>query len=272
MTMQTSHTPPAPATPQGLNRLSEVDDGVSLPEQLSAVFDGECSIRQAQALTVAYAESAELRQTWASYHCIGHALRAEREAPANPAFVAGVMARIAREEVRPAPAQPLGQATAGGAGVIAPATADEAANDAVFRWKLVAGLASLAAVVAAAYWSLLGVNESLRVERLAQRINHATDESITGRHLKNAAGTLDAHALADFQVVTENYHANRALLEVECKTSDAIVKLKHLAREGIGKTVDAGDTVADLEHLTDFVNCQRLAIVLYFALQYRDNF
>ncbi len=167
MTMQTSHTPPAPATPQGLNRLSEVDDGVSLPEQLSALFDGECSVRQTQALTVAYAESAELRQTWASYHCIGHALRAEREAPANPAFVAGVMARIAREEVRPAPAQPLGQATAGGAGVIAPATADEAANDAVFRWKMVAGLASLVAVAAVA-WQMVAAPSSAAGPQLAQ--------------------------------------------------------------------------------------------------------
>lgn len=167
MTMQTSHTPPAPATPQGLNRLSEVDDGVSLPEQLSALFDGECSVLQTQALTVAYAESAELRQTWASYHCIGHALRAEREAPANPAFVAGVMARIAREEVRPAPAQPLGQATAGGAGVIAPATADEAANDAVFRWKMVAGLASLVAVAAVA-WQMVAAPSSAAGPQLAQ--------------------------------------------------------------------------------------------------------
>lgn len=167
MTMQTPHTPPAPATPQGSNRLSEVDDGVSLPEQLSALFDGECSVRQTQALTVAYAESAELRQTWASYHCIGHALRAEREAPANPAFVAGVMARIAREEVRPAPAQPLGQATAGGAGVIAPATADEAANDAVFRWKMVAGLASLVAVAAVA-WQMVAAPSSAAGPQLAQ--------------------------------------------------------------------------------------------------------
>jgi sigma-E factor negative regulatory protein RseA len=167
MTMQTSHTPPAPATPQGLNRLSEVDDGVSLPEQLSALFDGECSVRQTQALTVAYAESAELRQTWASYHCIGHALRAEREAPANPAFVAGVMARIAREEVRPAPAQPLGQATAGGGGVTAPAMADEAANDAVFRWKMVAGLASLVAVAAVA-WQMVAAPSSAAGPQLAQ--------------------------------------------------------------------------------------------------------
>ncbi|WP_133595456.1 sigma-E factor negative regulatory protein [Tepidicella xavieri] len=165
--MQTSHTPPAPATPQGLNRLSEVDDGVSLPEQLSALFDGECSVLQTQALTVAYAESAELRQTWASYHCIGHALRAEREAPANPAFVAGVMARIAHEGVRPAPAQPLGQATAGGAGVIAPATADEAANDAVFRWKMVAGLASLVAVAAVA-WQMVAAPSSAAGPQLAQ--------------------------------------------------------------------------------------------------------
>lgn len=167
MTMQTPHTPQAPATPQGSNRLSEVDDGVSLPEQLSALFDGECSVRQTQALTVAYAESAELRQTWASYHCIGHALRAEREAPANPAFVAGVMARIAREGVRPEPAQPLGQATAGSAGVTAPATADEAANDAVFRWKMVAGLASLVAVAAVA-WQMVAAPSSAAGPQLAQ--------------------------------------------------------------------------------------------------------
>ena len=115
----------------------------ALREALSAMWDGECPAEQVPGVTRAYAASAELQAAWADYQWLGEALRAQpapQPAP-NPAFVAGVMARIAAETVAaPAPA----------AVALQPAR-PPAANDAVFRWKVVAGVASVCAVAALAW-------------------------------------------------------------------------------------------------------------------------
>jgi len=109
-------------------------------EWLSALFDGECPPDQAsQALTAG--QSAEGRAAWDAYRCIGDALRAlapGAQSGADPAFVRGVMQRIPAEP-RPVVSVPEARHQA------------PAANDAVFRWKMVAGMATLAAVVAVAW-------------------------------------------------------------------------------------------------------------------------
>lgn len=113
--------------------------GMDVRECLSAMVDGEATEREVGLVTAAMAVSVDERQAWAEYHCVGQAMRShEQVLPlGNAAFVAGVMARI-REEivVSEQPAfQPVVQAP-------------EAANDAVFRWKMVAGVATLAAAAA----------------------------------------------------------------------------------------------------------------------------
>lgn len=115
-------------------------------EWLSALFDGECDTGQA-ADVLGTRSGAEDRAAWDAYRCIGDALRAQASATptaADPAFVRAVMQRVAAES-QPKPQQwaevtPLLQGTS------APS-----ANDAVFRWKMVAGVATLAAVVALAW-------------------------------------------------------------------------------------------------------------------------
>lgn len=156
MTMQTSRTLSASATPQGSNRSPLRDDEALLREQLSALLDGECSPQQAQAVVRAFGESPEFRQAWTSYHCVGHALRADVEAPARPDFVSGVMARIALESARPQ-----------GASEIRVVASPQAANDAVFRWKMVAGVASLVAVAAVA-WQIVSTPMGDAGPQLAQ--------------------------------------------------------------------------------------------------------
>ncbi|TSE36994.1 hypothetical protein Tfont_01396 [Tepidimonas fonticaldi] len=112
-------------------------------EWLSALFDGECGPSQVQT-ALDGADAGADRAAWDAYRCIGDALRARAgsaEGGADPAFVRAVMARVAAE-----PAPPRSEAP--------PVVADPlpvAANDAVFRWKMVAGVAALAAVVAVAW-------------------------------------------------------------------------------------------------------------------------
>jgi sigma-E factor negative regulatory protein RseA len=121
-----------------------------LREQLSALADGQGPAAESDwsGLCQAYASDAELRQAWSDYHWLGEALRAgdHAPAPANQAFVAGVMARIASEEPMAAKPQRIAAQSVSLDQYELPA-----ANDAVFRWKMVAGIATLAAVAAVAW-------------------------------------------------------------------------------------------------------------------------
>lgn len=118
-----SQTPSAkPATAQS---------AVALPEHLSALADGELDGIPTAAWLV---EDAIRCERWADYHLIGAVMRegAACDAPANMAFVNAVMGRLERSPAwdeavaaRPVPA----------------------ANDSVFRWKALASVATVAAVL-----------------------------------------------------------------------------------------------------------------------------
>jgi len=125
----------------------------SAREQVSALADGQL---RGAALAQAVAQVCDdeaLRSTWQTYHLIGDAIRAGAHAPATDsnAFMARLQQRLADE---PAVVKP----------VLVPVTASvsrpavervEAANEPMFRWKLVAGAASLAAA-AAIGWNFVG--------------------------------------------------------------------------------------------------------------------
>ncbi len=103
-------------------------ENLSLQEQLSALHDGELSPSQADALVRATLSDEDATLQWRSMSVISSVLREQQ----------GVSARRALVE-----SQPLQQAP------------QEAANDGVFRWKMVAGVAAFAAV-GSLTWALLG--------------------------------------------------------------------------------------------------------------------
>lgn len=114
---------------------------------LSAFFDSELSPEDADALVFSENDPGELMDSWRAYNVIGDALRGTPVVPAavsHEVFLAGVLARL--------PSEPVRTLSVEGAPVVhAPSPA---ANDAVFRWKLVAGLMSVTAVMAVS-WSLV---------------------------------------------------------------------------------------------------------------------
>lgn len=123
--------------------LSEAQDAA-----MSALIDNELSPAELDALLEEYADEADARANWQAYHLIGDVLRGSSipvlPARSSPDFVAGVRERLRVEAVDPVPSlTPT-------AHVRAPA-----ANDNVFRWKLVASLTTLTAVVAVS-WTLIG--------------------------------------------------------------------------------------------------------------------
>src|SRR5690606_32730112 len=75
----------------------------------------------------------------------------------------------------------------------------------------------------------LGVYRALAIDRVAQRINYATQQFRTYRNFEDAAGALGAHAFGQAQVVTQNHGTYGVLLQVQCHAEDAARELDHLA-------------------------------------------
>lgn len=132
----------------------------SVHEHLSALVDGEID---------ATAEAALWRQgeaggdvvcaTWARYQLIGDALRGAAPQTADGARVAAIMQRVRQERAAPVPERlSVPVVLAPGRTTAVTEAVTEAANDAVFRWKMLAGFASLAAVVAVA-WNMAGTGD-----------------------------------------------------------------------------------------------------------------
>lgn len=125
----------------------EAMDKMDNQEMISALADGHLRGEDfARAVQLA-AGDARAREAWCAYHVVGEVLRTGRAATggsAPEAFLARLQQRL-REEPQVA-ALPVAIAAAAG-------RPEAAAND--WRWKMVAGLASVMAV-AAVGWSMWG--------------------------------------------------------------------------------------------------------------------
>lgn len=136
-------------------------------EMVSALADGRLDGAQALRCLDAVARDDSAVLAWQSYHLIGEVLRsAERGAlPPSAAFARRIGQRLAGESVpaAPVPAHALPRQQENEPVRIP----RRAANDGVFRWKLLAGMASVAAV-AAVGWSIIGLNGTpLQPQQLA---------------------------------------------------------------------------------------------------------
>jgi len=116
-------------------------------ERISALADGQLDAQEFDEALGVLCSDDGLRASWQAYHVVGEVLRNGQHTACRDGadFMADFHARLALEDALQ-PALP-----------VAPAVArrEEAANEPVFRWKLVAGAASLAAV-AAISWNWIG--------------------------------------------------------------------------------------------------------------------
>ena len=128
-----------------------MDDRMEHNELISALADGQLHGAAFVQALQACADDRRSLETWHAYHLIGDVLRSGELAAGAPAdrFLARLSARLAQE-----PPARLAAADAPAPIVVRPA-AHPAANDGAFRWKMVAGVASVAAF-AAVGWSVLG--------------------------------------------------------------------------------------------------------------------
>lgn len=125
---------------------------------VSALADGELQGAEFERALELLRADPQARANWHAYHQLGDLLRRGPRAAVGPqdeAFVARLRARLAQEAPRPLRATlvyPSGQASA---------------NDGVWRWKLVAGFCSLAAVAVLA-WQLLAPSLTQDTPQLAR--------------------------------------------------------------------------------------------------------
>lgn len=130
-------------------------------ELMSALADGQLDGEDFAAALHACGQDDSALASWDTYHLIGDALRS----PASPtlsadmAFLARLNQRLAGESLAgagPNSRRPPAADVVHVSAADAPRRHGVAANDSDFRWKLVAGLASLAAVSAIA-WNAAGL-------------------------------------------------------------------------------------------------------------------
>lgn len=138
----------------------KLDQAPSTEECISALADGQLDALTDDTLAL-LAGDGEARDTWQLYQIVGEVLRTGAPAlpPADGDFVARLRQRMAVEVEAALPSPPETPVTpvvlAAPVAVPPSLPVRVAANDGVFRWKLVAGLASVAAVGLLS-WQLLG--------------------------------------------------------------------------------------------------------------------
>ncbi|MEG2047235.1 MAG: sigma-E factor negative regulatory protein [Comamonas sp.] len=132
-------------------------DDLKNKELLSALVDGELygdELRQA----VAWAEESEGHASWQLYHLVGDVLRSPELAHhSQHDLLSGLRAQLAQEpplSLQSAPLEQLAVAQPPLTSAVPSLVRDPVANASVFRWKVAAGFASVAAV-AAMGWNLV---------------------------------------------------------------------------------------------------------------------
>lgn len=126
-------------------------------ELLSALADGELHGQELEQ-ALACAESTEGCASWELYHLVGDVLRSPDLAHhSQHDLLTGLRSQLAQEPALKLEASQLQQVAAGTVQTRSPVVAlrDPAANSAVFRWKVAASFATVAAV-ATLGWSLMG--------------------------------------------------------------------------------------------------------------------
>ena len=115
-------------------------------------------------------------------------------------------------------------------------------------------------------------DRTLTVDGIAERINHAAKQFLADRHFDDRAGAPDDVALLDVAVGAEDHHTDIVDFEIERHAADAAWEFDHLAGLDVVEPVDAGNAIANRQHLTDFGDFGLLAEILDLGLQDGGDF
>src|SRR6266700_1494521 len=116
------------------------------------------------------------------------------------------------------------------------------------------------------------LDRALAVDRIAERIDHTAEQALADRRVDDGAGALDGLAFLDLAVGAENHDADIVGFEIERHAAGAVLELDHLSGLDVVEPIDAGDTVADGQNLSDFGDLGLLAEILDLVLEDRGKF
>lgn len=173
--------------------------------QLSALVDGELHGEEfAEAMAWFEGDSPQteqMRATWRSLHVVGDVLRSDELAACqgDTAFLTRLQSTL-KQEPRLRPAMLSSSNRAVEAALHLHSVAVESANEPVFRWKWVAGLASAAAVLAVS-WNLVGGVATTTGSQLAQ---NGTPSPSTGLALQVSAAVSNDASGSGGEVMLRN--------------------------------------------------------------------
>ena len=136
-------------------------------ERVSALMDGQLHSQEFADAVHAACDDADAQESWGTYHLIGDVLRGDPAAQrhASSDFVARLQVRLLAERIALAP---VADVVAEPGGALHAPSRQSAANNGSFRWKMVAGFASLAAVAAIGWNSASTVWAPTAAPQLAQ--------------------------------------------------------------------------------------------------------
>ena len=168
----------------------------SSTERVSALMDGQLPQGELGAVIGALSADDEARECWQVYHLIGDVLRSPDlvRYGRDAGLAQRVAAAIANEPVAQVPPMPASLPKAQASYVDRPA-----ANDGVFRWKMVAGLASFAAVAAVGWTMVAGIGPQSGAE--PQLARNTTPAQMPSQVLAVAAPVQAAASATDVDPV-----------------------------------------------------------------------
>ncbi len=150
-----------------------MQEAVKNRELVSALADGQLRGEEF-ARTVEWLDHADdARQTWHAYHLVGDVLRSGDAASSahDAAFVQRLKLRLQQEVPRILDQSAMDVTAineASPAAVAVKQPQESAANDGVFRWKMLAGVASMAFVALIGWQAAGGLNQQVGASKLAQ--------------------------------------------------------------------------------------------------------
>src|SRR5262245_31827422 len=120
--------------------------------------------------------------------------------------------------------------------------------------------------------ALLGLDRALTVDGIAQRIDDAPEQTLADRHIDDRVGAFDSLTFHNLTVIAKDDDTDIIDFEVECHAAHTVFELDHLAGLHIVEAINAGDTVADRQHLSDFGYFGFLAEILDLLFENGGNF
>ena len=89
------------------------------------------------------------------------------------------------------------------------------------------------------------------VNRLPERVHHASEQLVADRDGNDAAGPLDQVAFLDLLELAEQHRADALLFEVQCDAEHAVRELEHLPGHRVVHSMHPRDAVADRDDAAD---------------------